>query len=335
MLMRTLALLGLAVLTFLTGGCSSAPGPFDGLPPAPVKVVVSFPPLYSFVANVAGERAAILSICTTSGPHGYAYTTGDAYKVRAADVVFALGLGFDDNFIDRAVVNSGPGMKERVVKLGDRIVAEVKAKKLPKTLLLYGVCDHPAHQGQAHHHEDDIDAHMWSGIPQAKRMVELIRDRLTEIDPDGAAEYEKNAAAYLARLDKLRDEGRDLLKDRTDRQLVTFHASMGYFADTFNLTVLDTIRRIPSDDRTSKEFKDLVEKCEQARVRTIAVEPQYPREGSVHLLVKELNKVLPKDQQATVIELDPLETAQPEDLSAEWYEKKMRENLDVLKKALP
>ena len=95
------------------------------------------------------------------------------------------------------------------------------------------------------------------------------------------------------------------------------------------------MRRIPSDDRTSKEFKELVDTCEKAKVRTIAVEPQYPKEGSVYLLVKELNKVLPKDEPATVIELDPLETARPEDLSAEWYEAKMRENLEVLKKALP
>lgn len=320
---------------FLISGCSSAYDPWRGKT-NPVKVVVSFPPLYSFVANVAGDRAGIISLCTTSGPHGYTYRTGDAYALRGADIVFALGLGFDDPFIDRAAVNAGnPRLKGNVIKLGDEIVRGVAEKKLPKPLVLYGVCDHPAHKGHKHEHPEDIDAHMWSGIPQAKIMVEMVRDHLKRIDPEGAEEYDTNATDYLATLEKLREDGRKLLEGKKDRQLVTFHASMGYFANSFDLTILDTIRKIPSDDRSSKEFKELVENCRQAKVRTIAVEPQYPKEGTVHILVRELNKSPSNDPQVSVIELDPLETAPAEDLSAGWYESKMRENLDILKKALP
>lgn len=338
MLARTSALSIIATVVgsfaLFLSGCSSAPPIFKT--DRPVKVAVSFPPLYSFVANVAGDRAEVRSICTTTGPHGYTFNTVDSYTFRGADVAFALGLGFDDRFIDKAVVNAGnPKLKGRVVKLGDRLVAGVEAKKLPKPLILYGECDHPDHKGQKHEHKDDIDAHMWSGVPQAKVFVAQIRDTLKEIDPDGAAEYDKNAADYLAKLDQLRADGREMLKDKKNREVVTFHASMGYFADTFDLTIPDTIRRIPTDSRTSKEFRDLVDKCRQLNVRTIAVEPQYPKEGEVHSLLKELNKGIAKGNEVTLIELDPLETAPAEALSAGWYEEKMRENLAVLKKGLP
>ena len=35
-----------------------------------------------------------------------------------------------------------------------------------------------------------------------------------------------------------------------------------------------------------------------------------------------------------LVEFDPLETVKPEDLKLDWYEKKMRENLDALAKAM-
>ncbi len=83
-------------------------------------------------------------------------------------------------------------------------------------------------------------------------------------------------------------------------------------------------------------MKELVEKCKEKDVRVIAVEPQYPKGSSAEVLQKEV-----KGLQLVVV--DPLETAEPKAVtedgkelkSKDWYEKKMRQNLDELAKALP
>jgi hypothetical protein len=64
----------------------------------------------------------------------------------------------------------------------------------------------------------------------------------------------------------------------------------------------------------------------------IAVEPQYSTSTSGETLKKEL--VAKGLTDAKLVEIDPLETVRPDDLTPDWYEKKMRENLKALADAL-
>src|SRR4051812_22183286 len=73
-------------------GCSPVPSPWEGKA-RPERVVVTFPPLLSFVRGVAGDHAAIVCLCTDKGPHHYEYDVRDAILLRDADLFFANGLG--------------------------------------------------------------------------------------------------------------------------------------------------------------------------------------------------------------------------------------------------
>jgi ABC-type Zn uptake system ZnuABC Zn-binding protein ZnuA len=328
-----LAGLGMA---FWTVGCSRAPDVWEGKG-GPPRVVVSFPPLYSFVKSVAGDRnVGVICLCTTTGPHHYVYTSKDAMTLKRADLFFANGLNLDDAFTDQALTSSGNPNLKAVTKLGDLIARDVDEKKLPEDYLMYGACHHhhgdEGHDHPGHEHELEIDPHMWLGIPQAVVMVQTIRDQLKAVDPAGAADYDANAEAYIARLKKLQEEGRAMMPPRKPR-IVTFHESLNYFADSFGLKIIDVIRKSPGTDPTNKEFADLVERSIINKIRFIAVEPQYPKEGPAVALVNEMKKKGYTDVE--VIEIDPLETADESELSAEWYEKKMRENLENIKRHLP
>src|SRR6185295_5876055 len=96
-----------------------------------------------------------------------------------------------------------------------------------------GADDHGHDHGAAGHaHSHGHDPHVWLGIDHAKRMVQIICDEVKKVDAARAADYDKNAAAYLAELDKLKDDGRKLLADvpRDKRKFVTMHDSLGYFS---------------------------------------------------------------------------------------------------------
>jgi ABC-type Zn uptake system ZnuABC Zn-binding protein ZnuA len=309
-------LLGTAAIS-LTGlqGCSKAQNAWQGRG-GPPRVVVSIPPLYSFVKKVGGDHVGVISLCTQTGPHHYDASPKDALALRDADLLIGIGLGLDEKFMDAARSSSG-NPKLKYVKLTDSKRFD-KARDIKKL-------------------EGEDDPHVWLGIDTAKKLVLAIADELKAVDGQHAADYDKNAAAYGAELDELQAEYRKTLKGKKDKVL-PMHDSLQYFKDSFGLenVIEDAIELKPGDKPDAKRYADLVNKCLAEKIRFIAVEPQY-EEKEAETLKKELNKELKKDNkkgiEAVIFTIDPLETAdvkELEELGGEWYLKKMRQNLETL-----
>jgi len=327
----------LVLVAIVLPGCAKSTPAWQSHKGSP-RVVVTIPALDNFVRNVGGDHVGVICLCTTKGPHHYEYTPEDAIMLRDADLFLAVGLTLDDKFADPMQIESH-NARLHYVKLGER---------LPEKLLLEGEHEHEEGKGEAKHehahgHEHgEHDPHVWLGIRQAIAMVEMIRDELKNLDSANAEAYDKNATDYIKSLEKLHAYGKDKLKDKKNRKIIAFHESLGYFAKSFDLTIVDAIEVAPGQEASPDHLKELVEKCKDKDARVIAVEPQYPKGSSAELLQKEAKEKGVKGLQLIVI--DPLETADPNELKAEdkkelkskdWYDKKMRQNLDNLAKALP
>jgi zinc transport system substrate-binding protein len=283
------------------------------------KVVASFPPIYCFALNVAGDHAAVKTAMTSQGPHHFDPKYSEAKLVRKADLFLVNGLGLDEEAAKKMQGLSG-NRNLKLVNLGERFGE--------KELEEGGECEHE--DGHAHHHA--VDPHVWLGVGYAKKQVEGIRDALKEADPAHAADYDARTAEYLKRLDMLKAHGDEVLKGKKNRRIVTFHGSLTYFAKTFDLSIEDVIQKTPGKEPSAEALKKLVRSCKTNNVRVIAVEPQYSGHGSAARLLDELKRAGVEDP--VLVELDPLETAQESDLNAGWYEEKMRKNLEALAGAL-
>jgi zinc transport system substrate-binding protein len=311
----------------------------------PPRVVVTIAALDNFVRNVGGDHVGVVCLCTTQGPHHYQYNVQDAILLREADLFFAIGLSLDDKFADAIQLHSdNPHLQ--YVKLGDRLRAEDDKRK-EKLLLRFA--DHEHEHGKEEEHEHDhghehehgeYDPHIWLGIPQAVALVEIIRDELKKVDPSHEADYDKNAAQYIEKLKTLHAYGKEQLKDKKNRKIIAFHESLAYFAKSFDVDIVDVLEVNPGAEAGPAHMMKLAKECKEKDVRVIAVEPQYPTETSAKLLrdaMKDRNKEI------AFVEIDPLETADKKDLTAdekelknrEWYDKKMRQDLDNLAKGLP
>jgi zinc transport system substrate-binding protein len=317
--MKRLALpavgIGLVVaLAFMTNGCAQQQEEWPNKPGP--KVVVSFAPIYCFATAVAGEDAVVKNLMTTTGPHHFHPTDVEARLLRKADLFFINGLNLDNN----AASTLQKGASNPSLKIVDL------SGKLDSGTLLEGVCHHTHAPGEAHEHGDD--PHVWLGPSRAIKMVEGIRDALKEADPAHAANYDRRAAEYIAKLEKLKADGLELLKDKKQRSLVTFHESMNYFADEFKLDVFDVVQQKPGSEPNPQDLQKLIEKCAAAKVAVVAVEPQYSRNLAAKTVLDELRHRGLAD--AAFVEFDPLETVPPADLTPDWYERKMRENLKNL-----
>ena len=317
-----LALAGAAAAA-LVCGCPTPPPAWPARPG--LKVLASFAPVYCFAANVVGDAGTVRAVMTTQGPHHFDPRPSDARLVRDADLFFVNGLGLEDR--TAATMAKGSGNARLVpIALGDRLD--------PKTLLRGGCGhDHPGHDHAGHSHDADApDPHVWMGLDNAVRMVEAIRDEVSKADPGHAADYARRAAEYTARLDRLKAEGAELLKAKTERKFVTFHGSLGYFARTFGLEVAAVVQVVPGTDPTANELNELVKVCVEHKVRVIAVEPQYTTRTSAQRLREELAGKGVAD--VKLVPIDPLETAPDAALTPAWYEDTMRTNLRELAAAL-
>lgn len=185
---------------------------------AKLTVVTSFTILADLIRRVGGERVAVASLVGPGGDaHVFQPAPSDARKVADARLAVVNGLHFD-------------GWLARLV--------DAAASKPPMIKASEGVAPRKApEEGDAHGHHHDVDPHAWQSVANVKIYVENIRKALGEIDPDGAALYAANAAAYREALDALDAQIRTavaaLPKDR--RTVVTTHDAFGYFADAYGL----------------------------------------------------------------------------------------------------
>jgi len=194
----------------------SAPDPAAAQerPPAKLKVIASFSILGDLVKNVGGDRLEVATLVGANGnAHVYEPSPADARKVADAAVVFVNGLGFE-------------GWLDRLVKASGTKAAIIVATKGIEPLARAGDHDH----GRA-------DPHAWQSIVNARIYVANIRDALIAIDPGGKADYDANATAYLAKLDALDREVRDIVAGIPveRRRVVTSHDAFGYFESAYGI----------------------------------------------------------------------------------------------------
>jgi len=316
--------MGFAGVALLGLGLSGCRGPEDIWPKdhAGPKVAVSFAPLYCFAVNVAGDDAVVRTIMTTSGPHQFNPTDKDARVLHRADLFIINGLDLEGDKPETLAKSSG-NKKLKIVDLGSRI---------PSKELLEGSCNHDHGDGIPHVHGKD--PHVWLSPDYAILQVEGIRDALKESDPAHAAGYEQRASDYIKKLQQLKVEGIALFKTKIDRKIVTFHDSMTYFAKTFDINIVGVVQKKPGTEPNDKSLRELIGLCadEKNPIRVITVEPQYGTSSAAREIQKELARKNVPDPQ--LVEFDPLETVTPGELTAGWYEAKMRANLEALAKAM-
>jgi ABC-type Zn uptake system ZnuABC Zn-binding protein ZnuA len=221
-----------------SAGESSAGGPV---------VVASTTQVADLARNVAGDRAEVVGILApNSDPHDYEPRPTDAEAVAEAGLVLQSG-GDLDLWLDELVEASGS--EAPIVTLIDSV----------QTI-----------EGE---HAEGVDPHWWQSPVNAIAAVGEIRDRLIAVDPEGRDEYEANADAYAAELERL-DRAIAECMDRVpaeQRRLVTSHDALGYFADRYGIEVVgSTIPALTTQAQPSAgETADLVELIEDEGVAAV------------------------------------------------------------------
>ncbi|UKJ63325.1 anchored repeat ABC transporter, substrate-binding protein [Cellulosimicrobium cellulans] len=143
------------------------------------------------------------------------------------------------------------------------------------------------------HVHGEIDPHLWQNVRNAEAYVEIMRDTLIEVDPEGSAEYRTNAAAYLETLQETDRYVEQTIASipRSQRYLVTTHDAFAYLGAAYDLEIAGFVTPNPATEPSIAERRKLTQTVRTLRVPAVFLEPNLIARSSVLTEVAEENGI--------------------------------------------
>jgi zinc transport system substrate-binding protein len=275
-----------------------------------LNVLCSFHPIYVFTQNVIAKSKNVTVECLLPpniGPHDYALTPGDMKKIAKADLFIINGLEVEE-FLGKAVNEANPNIKIIDTSKGIKPIPTRGAEE-----------EESKHE---EHRHGIYNPHVWVSPKSAIIQVKNIEKALSAADPQNVALYKANADKYVVKLQAIVNDLTKASKTFKKRKIVTFHDAFDYFARDFGLEIVGVIEVVPGQEPSAGELAKMIKIVKESGAAAVFSEPQYQDKVAV---------VLAKESGVSVYQLDPVATG---DGKPDAYEKIMRKNLEVLKKAL-
>lgn len=232
---RTFIIILACLLLILSTGCSSNE--------QTAQIVATTLPVYTFCSVLCHNTPITVGQLiqdTVSCLHDYTLQVGQMRAIEGAELVVINGAGLED-FLSDALAGS-----KKIVDSSAGIDA---------------VChDHShEHDGDSHGHDHGTDPHFWLSPEHAKMMAENICAGLTEEFPRYADTFSQNLATLFAELEQLDGYGKRTLETLTTRDLITFHDGFSYFAESFDLNILQAIEEEAGSETSAARLVELVQ----------------------------------------------------------------------------
>ena len=286
-------ILCLLSLCLLLTGCASQE--------LPAQVAATTLPVYEFTVRLCeGTPITVTRLVTESVSclHDYSLNVRQVKAAEAAETIVISGAGLED-FLGDVLLNA------------DTIDASQGIE------LLCGEEDHgheESHEG--HHHEED--PHIWLSPANAGIMVQNICAGLTQRYPEYEETFQRNEEGLLSDLEALRSYGEEALASLRCRELISFHDGFSYFAESFDLTILEAVEEESGSEASAKELIHLIEEVEYHQLSAIFTE----KNGSASAA-----EIIARETGCAVYTLDMA-------MAGDSYFDAMYHNIDTIKEAL-
>ncbi len=179
----------------------------------PKRIVTTFTIIQDMAQNVAGTAAIVESITKPGAEiHEYEPTPLDVVKAQSADLVLWNGMGLERWF--------------------EKFFNNVR--NVPSAVLSEGIVPMSISEGP---YNGKPNPHSWMSPANAVIYVENIRQALVELDPENAATYNANAAAYTAKLKAIDEPIREKLAEipESQRWLVSSEGAFSYLTRNYGM----------------------------------------------------------------------------------------------------
>ena len=273
--------------------------------------------------GVKNVRTELMIPAGTGCPHEYVLTPADMRRLgRKNLIVVRNGLGLDD-FVLRPLQKMNPKAPVIDACTGlDFLEAECSCgHDHGKHSHNHGKHSHDHAEEHHHHHHDN--PHLFASPDTALGMVGNILKGLCKADPKNAEAYQKNAAAFEAKLRELIVAMAQLKPLVRGKAVVVQHGVFDYLARALDLKIAAAIQD-EGIALSASDMRKLTDVIRRNKVTVIFTEPQYSAQTA---------KMLAKECGIAVCQLDPL-AGGPADPPQDLYLVVMKENLNKIRGAL-
>lgn len=218
-----------------------------------IPVTASFSILGDLVRIVGGDR---VTVTTLVGPdedaHVFEPKPSDAKNLLQSKLLVINGLGFEP-WAEKLAKSAGYKGDTRIASQG------VQARTMP------------VEKGHKH---SEADPHAWQNPTNVITYVRNIAAALTQLDPAGAATFQRNSDAYVKELETLdhwtKDQFAQLGKDR--RKVITSHNAFGYFAAQYQVIFLAPQGVSTDSEPSAKDVANLIRQIKHEKIKAVFVE---------------------------------------------------------------
>ena len=119
--------------------------------------------------------------------------------------------------------------------------------------------------------------HYWTDPNNGLVIARAIAAKLSELDPAGRADYDKNLAAFAAKLADKTKEWAAKMAPYAGTKVVTFHDSWPNFAKHFHLVVAGHVEPKPGIPPTPSHTLEIINLIQAEKIPVILVEPYFDR----------------------------------------------------------
>jgi len=292
--MKKLFIILIFVVILSACGFENQPNDYD--------IVATTLPVYDFTSALCegtGLQIGRLVTESVSCLHDYTLQVSQMRMIEAADTVIISGAGLEE-FLDDALHGVGS-----IIDASSHVHIHSS--------------EHAEHGHQdEHEHHHDSDPHIWLSPENAKIMADNICQGLVVSYPHYEDIFINNLNTLHDELDKLLQYGNNELSDLSCRDLITFHDGFAYFAESFDLTILEAIEEESGSEASAAEIIHLVDLVQKHLLPAVFIE-KSGSDACAGILVAE-----------TDVKLYTLDMA----MAGNSYFDAMYHNIDTIKEAL-
>lgn len=290
---------------------------------------------YDFARAVTGGASEVSMLLKPGAEsHDFEPTPEDIINIKNADL-FIYNGGESDAWVDR-ILHDNEISAERTLRLMDFV--ELKVEELVDGMEAEEEHDYEHAHDHDHEHEHEsaaaesdspeYDEHIWTSPVNAIKLISAIKDKLSEIYPDRAADFAANSDAYAAKLTDLDHAIREVIAN-SDKKTLIFadRFPFRYFVDEYGL---DYYAAFPGcseqTEASSSTVAFLINKVKEDRISTIL---------KIELTGDKLARAIADETGANIREFHAAHNISAEDFDrGVTYADIMTANLEVLKEAL-
>ncbi|USY21702.1 metal ABC transporter substrate-binding protein [Nocardiopsis exhalans] len=329
------AALGAATL-MIAAGCGTDEEAADdaATPPAEaaLTLVTGVYPLEWLAQEIGGDSVAVVQLTEPGAePHDLELTGRQIAEVSEADIAFYIeGLQpAVDEAVDQEAAETALNVAD-IVEL--RPAADAHGHDEDD--------DHGHDHDHDHGHEDeddehaeedghdhdhgDYDPHFWLDVELMTETAEALAERMGEVNPDGADQYQEGAERVAAELATIGEAYESGLASCEHREVVVGHTAFTYLTEQYGLEQIGVSGVDPDTEPSPAQIAAITDIVNERDISTIFTEPLMPAATA---------DTIAAETGAQVEVLDPLEGVTDQS-PGDDYPSIMLGNLDALSTAL-